>query len=60
MNLDLIVFILKKRSSTEIKYEAYIINLDEYSYIGNTFTALYAQNNDVAYFDGFTVEHIPK
>ena len=51
---------LPKRSSTEIKDEAYIINLDEYSDIGTHWVALYVQNNDVTYFDSFGVEHIPK
>ena len=39
---------------------AYIINLDEYSDIGTHWVALYVQNNNVTYFDSFTVEHIPK
>ena len=39
---------------------AYIINLDEYSQIGNLWVALHVNNNDVAYFDSFGVEHIPK
>ena len=47
-------------SSTEIKDGAYVINLDEYSDIGTHWVALYVKNNDVAYFDSFWVEHIPK
>ena len=43
-----------------IKEGAYIINLDDYSDIGTYSVALYAQNNDVPYFDSFGVEHIPK
>ena len=39
---------------------AYIINLDEYSQIGNLWVVLHVNNNDVAYFDSFGVEHIPK
>ena len=31
-----------------------------YSDIGTHWVALYAQNNDVTYFDSFGVEHIPK
>ena len=38
----------------------YVINLDEYSDIGTHWIALYIQNNNVAYFDSFGVEHIPK
>ena len=51
---------LPERSSTEIKDGAYIINLDEYSDIGTHWVALYANNDDVTYFDCFGVEHIPK
>ena len=38
---------------TRKKYGAYIINLDEYSDIGNHWIALYIQNNDTTYFDSF-------
>ena len=44
----------------KIKDEAYIIILDEYSDIGTHRVALYANNNDVTYFDSFGVEHVPK
>ena len=44
----------------EIKYGAYVINLDEYSDIGTHWVALYVYNNDVTYFNSFGVEHIPK
>ena len=44
----------------KIKYGAYVINLDEYSDIGTHWVALYVNNNNVTYFDGFGVEHIPK
>ena len=44
----------------EIKDEAYVMYLDEYSDIGTHWVALYVQNNDVTYFDSFGVEHIPK
>ena len=44
----------------KIKDEAYVINLDENSDIGTHWVALYAKNNDIAYFDIFGVEHIPK
>ena len=44
----------------KVKDEAYIIDLDEYSDIGTHWLALYALNNNVTYFDGFGVEHIPK
>ena len=51
---------LSERNSVEIKDEAYIINLDEYSDIGTHWIALYVQTNDVTYFDGFGTEHVPK
>ena len=36
---------------TEIKDGAYIINLDEYSDIGNHCIALHVENDNVTYFD---------
>ena len=36
------------------------MNLDEYADIVTHWIALYALNNDIAYFDSFGVEHIPK
>ena len=45
---------------TKIKDGAYIINLDEYSDIGTKWVALRVDNNDVTYFDSFSVEYIPK
>ena len=44
----------------KIKDGIYIINLDEHSDIGTYWIALYSLNNNVTYFDGFGVEHIPK
>ena len=44
----------------KMKDGAYVINLDEYSDIGNHWIALYVQTNDVTYFDSFGVEHIPE
>ena len=44
----------------KIKDGAYVINHDKYSDIGTQWISLYAQNNDVTYFDSFGVEHIPK
>ena len=51
---------LPEHSSIEIKDGTYITNLNEYSDIGTHWVALYVQNNDVAYFDSFGVEHTPK
>ena len=44
----------------KIKDGEYVVNLDEYSDIRTHWTALYALNNNVTYFDSFGVEHIPK
>ena len=52
----------------KIKDGAYVINLDEYSDIGTHWVALYVggaspkdvNNDDVAYFDSFGLEHVPK
>ena len=44
----------------KIKYGAYVTNLYEHSDIGTHWVALYASNNDVTYFDSFSVEHFPK
>ena len=51
---------LRDNLSAEIKDGAYVINLDEYSDIGTRWVAVYAQNNNVTYFDSFGVEHISK
>ena len=44
----------------KIKDGAYLVNLDEYSYIGTHWIALYVNNKTVTYFDSFGIEHIPK
>ena len=49
-----------ERSSTEIKDEAYVTNLDDYSDIETHWVALYVQNNNLTYFNSFGVEHIQK
>ena len=41
----------------KIKDGAYLVNLDEYSDLGTHWVALYANNDDVTYFDSFGVEH---
>ena len=43
-----------------IKDGAYVINLDEFKSIGTYWIALYMNANNIVYFDGFGVEHIPK
>ena len=44
----------------KIKDGAYLVNLDEYSDLGTHWVALYANNDDVTYFDSFGVNHILK
>ena len=44
----------------EIKYGAYVVNIDEYSDIGTHWIALYVNNKTAAYFDSFAIEHVPK
>ena len=44
----------------KIKEGAYIINLDEYKWIGNHWVALYVNAENVTYFDSFGVKLVPK
>ena len=43
-----------------VKNGAYAINLDEYADVGTHWVALCVKSNEVTYFDGFDVEHVPK
>ena len=43
-----------------IKNGAYVINLNEYEDVGTHWVVLYAKNNEIAYFNSFGVEHVPK
>ena len=52
--------IFSRDNLQNIKDQAYVINLDEYSDIGTYWIVLCVQNNNVTYFDSFGVEHIPK
>ena len=45
---------------SKIKDGAYVINLDEFKSIGAHWIVLYVNYNNVTYFDGFEVDHIPK
>ena len=36
------------------------MNLDEYADVGTHWIALYVSNNEIIYFDSFSVEYIPK
>ena len=43
-----------------MKDGAYVINLDEYPDIGTHCVSLHVQDNNVTYFNSFSVEHIAK
>ena len=43
-----------------MKNGTYVINLDEYADVGMHWIALYVKNDEVIYFDSFSVEHVPK
>ena len=45
---------------SNIKNDAYVINLGEYHDIGTHWIALYVNNKTIIYFDSFGVEHIPR
>ena len=44
----------------KVKDGAYVINLDEYADIGKHWIALIFNRSEIAYFDSFGVEHVPK
>ena len=44
----------------KIKDGAYVINLDEYADVDTHWIALFCNRNEIVYFDGFGVEHVPK
>ena len=44
----------------KMKDGVYVKNLDDYSDTGTHWVSLYVQHNNVAYFDSFGAEHIPK
>ena len=59
MNQDLMAFFqevicLKKKDGAQI------INLDEYASVGTHWIALFCNKNEIAHFDSFGVEHVPK
>ena len=60
MSLDLMVFILEIICLKQQKNGAYVINVDEYAYVGTHWIALYVENNEVINSESFGVEHVPK
>ena len=49
--------VYSRNNLPKMKDGTYVINLDEYKLIGTPWISLY---DNVTYFDGFKVEHIPK
>ena len=47
--------LLKKK---KIKDGAYLINLDEYADVGTHWIALFCRKTEIAYCNGFSVEHV--
>ena len=43
----------------KVKDGAYVINLDEYADFGTYWIALFCNRNEIVYFNGFGVEHVP-
>ena len=60
MNQDLIAFILETICLKKIKDGAYVINLDEYTYVGTHWIVLFCNRSENVYFDSFDVEHVPE
>ena len=52
--------VYSKNNLPKLNNEAYIINLDEYKSIVTHCVALYVNSYNVTYFDGFSIEYIPK
>ena len=43
----------------EMKDRTYVINLDEFANVGIYWVAFFCSRNEIVYFDGFGVEHVP-
>ena len=54
------LFFQEKNLPLKIKDRAYVINLDEYAYVGTHQIALFCNRNEIVYFDSFGVEHVPE
>ena len=52
--------VYSRNNLPKIKDGAYVIILDEFKSIGAHWIALYANGNNILYFNSFGVEHIPK
>ena len=51
---------LNSRNNLLYEKGVYIIKIDEFIVVGNHWTALYALNNDIIFFNSFGVDHISK
>ena len=60
MNQDLIAFFQEIIYLKKEKNGAYVINLDEYAYVGTHWIPLFYNRNEIVYFNSFGVEHIPE
>ena len=49
-----------RNNLSKIKDGAYVKNVDEFKSIGTHWVGFYVNANNIAYFDSFLVEHIPK
>ena len=49
----------KNNLPKKIKDGAYVINLDEYAYVGTHGIALFCNRNEIVFSDSFGVEHVP-
>ena len=53
-------YVYSKNSLPKVEHRAYLFNLDDYKLIETHWIVLHANSDNVTYFDGFGVEHIPK
>ena len=52
--------VYSRNNWSKIKDGTFIINLDQYEWIGAHCIALHVNGNNLTYLDSFVVEHIPK
>ena len=60
MRLDLTELIQEIINLKKIKDGGYVINLDEYANVGTNWIGLYCKNDEIVYFNSFSIEHVPK
>ena len=52
--------VYSRNNLPKTKDGTYVINIDEYKWIGTHWIRLYVNNINVTYFDSFGAKHIPK